>query len=277
MKRCVRTPAIDDTATIAPPRPIARPACLRVRNVPVRLTSRAKRHSSTEVVRTEPAAPPPAFATAMSRPSAPAAVSTAASTAASSVTSQAAVRTSVSAGASRSSSAAAARSLSAERPAIVTVAPSRRSARAHASPMPLPPPVISAVLPWRAPAVVCILTSLARPACGGTPTRASVEALLLRVEARRQSRRHPAGRRRDHPGGHDAGQQRQERQHDRDAPAGEQPHRAGDELREQHRPQRQPEQAAQRADRAALEEDRARQVAARYADGAQHRDLAPAV
>src|SRR5262249_26727821 len=94
MKRWVRTPAIDDMATIAPPAAVmARLACLIVRNVPVRLTSSVYRHSSSDIPTMGPAAPPPALATAMSSRPAVAAVCTAASTADSSVTSQAIVRT----------------------------------------------------------------------------------------------------------------------------------------------------------------------------------------
>ncbi len=151
MKRWVLTPAMDEMATMAPPplRATAAPACLKVRNVPVRLVPMMASHSSSDVVMIGPRPPRPAAATTRSSPAGPlpTAADTAASTWASSTTSQGTEATDTPAGARASSSATATARRSGLRPAMVTEAPSSTRRRAHSRPMPEPPPVMKRGLP----------------------------------------------------------------------------------------------------------------------------------
>ena len=140
-------------ATIDPPpaRAMAAPACLKVRNVPVRLVPRMPSHSSSEVVMSGPRPPRPAAATQRSQPGR--AVGDGGGdrggpTCSSSATSHGADGDDLgAAGARASSSATAPASRSGLRPAMVTDAPSATSRRAHSRPMPEPPPVTRADCP----------------------------------------------------------------------------------------------------------------------------------
>lgn len=140
--RWVSMPAIDDTPTNDPPRPLAitGATCLRVRNVPSTFTSTVAHHESrSDTASGAICCEPPAQATTASRPPVgTTARATASRTCSSSVTS---------ATTHCNSSPAASRRRSSVRPQIVTAAPSAARRRAHAKPMPLPPPVTSAPYP----------------------------------------------------------------------------------------------------------------------------------
>jgi len=157
MSRWVSGAAIDEMPMIDPPplAAIAAPACLMVRNAPSRLTAITLRHASSVVITIGPPAPMPAAATAMCSAPSPLALacSTAATTWSSSATSQVIVATVAEdpLGTSPASDAAPSSRRDCVRPHSVTDAPSRRSIRADARPMPLPPPVISADMPSSGP------------------------------------------------------------------------------------------------------------------------------
>ena len=153
IRRWVETPAIDDIAMMEPPplAAIAAAACLMLRNVPTTLRSsvafQASRSASTIGPR---CSDPPAHANRTSSPPAGAiAAATAARTSASTVTSHTAYCVVTPGAATAVISATASARRASVRPAMVTWAPSAASRLAAPSPMPLPPPVTSAVMPAR--------------------------------------------------------------------------------------------------------------------------------
>lgn len=172
MNACDSGDAMEEMVTIDPPpdRCIAAPACLIVRNAPVRFVSITRCHSSNGNDVTGPTLPVPADATAMSRPPVDShANPTAPATVDSSATSDAAHRTVAPSGAAATRSSAAARNVSSLRPVMVTDAPSLSSRAAQASPMPDPPPVINADRPASACSLAMVLLRLS-PQSGATPS-----------------------------------------------------------------------------------------------------------
>lgn len=158
-KRLDRTEFTDEIAMNAPP-PFAASrgvACLSARNVPVRLVSMTRCHACSGTCEMGAIQPVPAAATIVRRWPLRSLRSIIVATASSSPTSQTAVERR-----SLSRPSAASCSRSALRPAMVTCAPPARNRAAHASPMPLPPPVMS-TLP------VVALTCAARSDHSGLP------------------------------------------------------------------------------------------------------------
>ncbi len=130
-------------ATKAPPpvRVIARAACLRVSMVPVALSSRVSRQAAASSCWIGPIeVVPTAQATTARSGNSLAAASTAAVICSSSVTSATTYRT--------PSSLAACCNRVSVRPQMTTSAPSAASRRAQPRPIPLPPPVTSAAVPF---------------------------------------------------------------------------------------------------------------------------------